>query len=88
VISFVLLAAHQVLIRAMAHGHVAHVLLGSGNAAPPAGPAMLAIGLVVVRFASVVIVPGLLLAAFAEIAAHLLVGPKQPEDVAADLDRE
>ena len=30
----------------MAHGHVAHVLLGSGNAAPPLGAAALAVSLV------------------------------------------
>ena len=30
---------HVFLVRAMAHGHVAHVLLGSGNAAPPLGAA-------------------------------------------------
>lgn len=75
VVSLLLLAIHLVLVRSMAHGHVAHVLLGSGNAAPPFGAAVLAISLVVVRVAAVVLVPGLLLAALASIVAHALVGP-------------
>jgi hypothetical protein len=61
----------------MVNGHVAHVLLGTGNAAPPAGAAALAIALLVVRFISIVVVPGLVLAAVAEIVAYLLVGPKR-----------
>jgi len=82
--SVVFLAAHHVLVRAMAHGHVAHVLLGAGNGPPPTGAAALAIALVVVRFVAVMLVPGLLLAAGAEIVAYLLVGPKR----AAELDDE
>ena len=84
VLSVVLLAAHHVLVRAMAHGHVAHVLLGAGNAPPPAGAAALAMGLVLVRLVAVMLVPGFVLAAAAEIVAYLLVGPKR----AADLDDE
>jgi hypothetical protein len=84
VVSLVCLAIHWVLVRAMAHGHVAHVLLGSGNAPPPAGAAALAISLVVVRFVAVMLVPGLLLAAAAEIIAYLLVGPPR----ASTLDDE
>lgn len=74
-LSFACLVLHHVLLRAMAHGHVAHVLLGAGNAPPPASAAAVAISLVVVRFLTVIVVPGLLLAAAAEIAAYVLVGP-------------
>lgn len=84
VLSVVFLIAHHVLVRAMAHGHVAHALLGAGNAPPPAGAATLAIALVAVRLVTVMLVPGFLLAAAAEIVAYLLVGPKR----AADLDDE
>jgi hypothetical protein len=86
-ISILCLTLHFVLLRVMAHGHIAHVLLGSGNAPPPTGAAILAIGLVIVRFVSVMLVPGLLLAAAAEILAYLLVGPKRagdPDDPAID----
>ena len=85
VISFVLLAVHHVLVRAMAHGHVAHVLLGAGNAPPPVGAATLAIGLVVVRLLTVLLVPGFLLAAAAELVAYFLVGPKRGDDLDDDL---
>lgn len=74
-LALVTLALHVVLVRAMAHGHVAHVLLGSGNASPPIGPAALAISLVVVRFCAVVVSPGALLAAAASLLAHAIVGP-------------
>jgi hypothetical protein len=66
---------HLVLVRAMAHGHVAHVLLGSGNAAPPVGAALLAVSLVLARFAAIVIAPGALLAAAASLVAHAVMGP-------------
>jgi CBS domain containing-hemolysin-like protein len=79
-ISLTCLALHYVLLRAMAHGHVAHVLLGAGNAPPKTTDAILAIALVVVRFLSVIIVPGLLLAVAAELLAYLLVGPKHEGD--------
>lgn len=69
------LALHLVLVRAMAHGHIAHVLLGSGNASPPLGAAALAISLVVVRVCAVVVAPGALLAAAASLLAHAIVGP-------------
>lgn len=74
-LSLVTLVLHVVLVRAMAHGHVAHVLLGSGNAAPPLGAAVLAISLVVVRLGALVLAPGLLLASLVSLAAHVLVGP-------------
>jgi hypothetical protein len=80
-ISMTCLALHHHLLRSMAHGHVAHVLLGTGHNAPPAGPATLAIALVVVRFISYLFVPGLMLAAAAEVVAYLLVGPKRPEEL-------
>jgi len=64
----------------MAYGHVAHVLLGAGHTTPPAKAAAVALALVVARVASYVLVPGLVLAAAAEIAAWLLVGPHRPED--------
>ena len=66
------LLLHVVLVRAMAQGHVAHVLLGSGNAAPPLGAALLAISLVLVRLAAVVLVPGALLAALVSLVAQRL----------------
>lgn len=74
-LSLLTLVLHVVLVRAMAHGHVAHVLLGSGNAAPPLGAAALAVSLVIVRLAAVVLAPGLLLASVASVVAHVLVGP-------------
>ena len=74
-LALVTLGLHLVLVRAMAHGHVAHVLLGSGNAAPPLGAALLAVTLVVVRLGAVVVAPGALLAAAASLLAHVLVGP-------------
>ncbi|MBX3190698.1 MAG: hypothetical protein KF819_27105 [Labilithrix sp.] len=77
IVSIAVLALHPVLVRAMASGHVAHVLLGAGNAAPPIGAALLAVSLVVVRFAAIVIVPGLLLASAASLAAHAVAGPKK-----------
>lgn len=85
IISAVLLVAYFVLIRLMAHGHVAHVLLGAGNGNIPAGPATLAIALVVVRFLLVILAPGLVLAAVAELAAYVLVGPRREVDA---LDEE
>jgi hypothetical protein len=79
-LSLLTLALHVFLVRAMAHGHVAHVLLGSGNAAPPLGAAVLAVSLVVVRLGAVVVAPGLLLASLASLAAHALVGPPRGGD--------
>ena len=71
------LVLHSLLLRAAAHGHVAHVLLGAGNSAPAPGSAAIAISLLVVRFVAYVVVPGMLLAAAAEVIAYLLVGPKR-----------
>ena len=70
----VLLAVHPLLVHAMAHGHVAHVLLASGGTTPPVGPAALAISLVVVRLFAIVLAPGLLLAAATSIAARAARG--------------
>jgi hypothetical protein len=75
-LSAICLALQHVLLRMMAHGHVAHVLLGAGNTSPKTGAAALAIALLVVRFVSYILVPGLVLAAGAEAIAYLLVGPR------------
>lgn len=75
VLALLTVGLHAILVRSMAHGHVAHVLLGSGNAAPPLGAALLAVSLVLVRFGAVVVSPGALLAAGASLLAHVLVGP-------------
>jgi hypothetical protein len=69
------LLLHLALVRAMAHGHVAHVLLGSGNAAPPLGAALLAIALVITRCAAIVLAPGVVLAALASLVARACLGP-------------
>ena len=66
--SFVL---EPLLVHAMAHGHVAHVLLGSGATMPPVGPAAIAIALVGVRLFAIVLAPGLLLGALVILAANL-----------------
>jgi hypothetical protein len=64
----------------MAHGHIAHTLLVAGNSHASEGAVAVALGLVIVRFVSVILVPGLLLAAAAEVIAYLLVGPKRTTD--------
>lgn len=63
----------EILVRAMAHGHVAHSLL----AAPPSvGAALLAVALVAVRFVAVVLAPGLIATAAVLAFAHYFVGSK------------
>ena len=79
-VSAILVVVHAVLVRAMAHGHVAHVLLGSGNGSPPVGAALLAIALVLVRLVTILGVPGLLFAAAADVVAFVLVGPPKRDD--------
>ena len=74
VLSAVLLVSYLVLVRVMAHGKIAHVLLGGGASS---GDTAIAVMLVVVRFVTVVLVPGLVLASFAELAAYVLVGPRR-----------
>lgn len=76
VLAVAVILIHVLFVRLMAHGHVAHVLLGSANHAPPIGAALLAVALLVARFLSVVIAPGALLASATSLAAHVLVGPK------------
>ena len=71
VASFAIVVLHALLVRFMAHGHVAHSLLAAG---PTLGDAILAAALVVVRFAAVVLVPGALAMAAVLAAAHYLVG--------------
>lgn len=84
VLSTILLIAYLVLVRVMAHGHIAHVLLGGGASA---GTTAIAVSLVVVRFITVILVPGLMLAAFAELLAYVLVGPRRDtEDEDEDHD--
>lgn len=83
-VSLLFLASYFVLIRMMAHGDVAHVLLGG---AAPSSAIALAVTLVVVRFVSVILVPGLMLAAFAELAAYVLVGPRRDEEVHSDSEQ-
>lgn len=80
--SAIVLALHVVLVRVAAHEHVAHVLLGAGNGAPPAAAAFVATALVALRFAAIVIVPGALFASAASVAAHLVVGPRSLDDEA------
>jgi hypothetical protein len=72
----VTLLAHEALVRAMAHGHVAHVLLGAGNTSPPLGAAAMAVSLVVVRLLAIVVAPGAVLAALVSLLAHRLAGPR------------
>ena len=75
-LSLAVIVVHFVLVRLMAHGHVAHVLLGSGNAAPPLGAALLAVTLVLARLGAIVVAPGALLASAASLVAHAVAGPK------------
>jgi hypothetical protein len=71
--SVLVLVVHEVLVRMMANGHVAHALLASS---PSIGAALLAVALVVVRFCAVVLVPGALATAVVLAVAHYLVGSK------------
>lgn len=87
-LSLITLVLHVILVRVMAHGHVAHVLLGSGNSAPPLGAALLALSLVLVRLGAVVLAPGLLLASLASLAAHALVGPPRGGGDHGDVEAE
>ncbi|HEY8077754.1 MAG TPA: hypothetical protein VIF62_26695 [Labilithrix sp.] len=77
VLAAVVLGAHEILLAVASHAHVAHALLSAGNGPPPAGPAALALALVVVRVIAILLVPGAVLAALAAIVAHLAVGPIQ-----------
>jgi len=72
--SGLLVALEIALVRAMAEGHVAHVLLGAGNAMPPLGPALLAVALVVTRVLALVLVPGAVLAALTALVAEVVQG--------------
>jgi len=71
--SIAILVLHEVLLRAMANGHVAHSLLASApslGAALSSGSGLLAAALVVVRFVAVVIVPGMIGTAAVLALAH------------------
>jgi hypothetical protein len=80
-VSCVCLLVHHIIVRVMAHGDVAPLLLSGAHTPPPARAAALTLTLVMSRFVSVLLVPGLLLAATAELAAYLLVGPTRVEDL-------
>jgi hypothetical protein len=69
-ISLVVLVAQHVLLRTLAQGQGPHVLLGAGEATT------LVVALFVVRLVSYLLVPGLMLAAAAEVIAYLLIGPR------------
>lgn len=69
VVSAVLLVVHPLLVRAMAHGHVAHALLGAGHRMPPASSVLLVVALLVARLLAIVVVPGLVLAAVTSLVA-------------------
>ena len=71
--SLVIVALDFVLVRIMAHGHVAHALLAGG---PSLSAALLAAALVIVRFVAVVIVPGMIAMAAVLATAHYFVGSR------------
>jgi hypothetical protein len=81
-LSAILLASYLVLVRLMAHGQIAHVLLGGGASSSDTAVAIL---LVIVRFVTVVLVPGFVLASFAELAAYVLVGPRRDSEEEEEL---
>jgi hypothetical protein len=73
VASMIIVALDFILVRIMAHGHVAHALLAGG---PSVSAGLLAAALVLVRFVAVVIVPGLLATAATLATAHYFVGSR------------
>jgi hypothetical protein len=75
VVAVSLVVVQAILVRIMAHGHIAHALLGAGNGGPQIGAAVLAAMLVIVRFFAILVAPGLLFAAAADVLAYVLVGP-------------
>lgn len=76
-VALVAIGGEMALRSAMAEGEIAHALLGAGNAMPPLGAAALAGFFVLVRVSAYLLAPGLLLAASAGIAAHVVVGPSR-----------
>ncbi len=74
VLSALCLLAHHVLLRALARGSDAHVFLSHGGSDATTA---LILAFVVARFVAYLLVPGLLLAAAAEIVAYVLVGPRR-----------
>ena len=72
VASIVIIVLDELLVRAMAHGHVAHVLLGAGSSSPPLGAALLAAALVIVRVLAIIAVPGALMTCAVGFTAHYL----------------
>lgn len=88
-IAIVFLVCHHVLLRKLAHDNGVNALLAAGNATELGWTACLAIALAIVRLVTFLVVPGLLLAAAAELVAYLLVGPKRvdsPETRYGDLE--
>ena len=79
-LSLAAMALHPVLLRAMAHGHVAHVLLGAGNSAPPLPAAALAVSLVLARTLAILLAPGALLACAVSLAAGALARRRAGEE--------
>lgn len=55
-----LVVLHEVLLRVLAREHVAHALLGAGNAMPPVVAGLLGAGFLVLRFVVIVVLPGAL----------------------------
>jgi len=74
VLSAVCLLAHHVLLRKLAHSSDAHVFLAHGGTDATTA---LVLAFVTARFVAYLLVPGLLLAAAAEILAYVLVGPRR-----------
>lgn len=79
------LLVHHVVVRIMAHDRVAHDLLSSAQITPSPHAAALVVTLAIGRFVSVMLVPGLLLAAAAELLAYLVVGPVREEEEVDDV---
>ena len=68
------LVAHRILLAKLAHGSDAHVFL---THAGTSSMTALVLAFVAARFVAYLLVPGLLLAAAAEIVAYVLVGPRR-----------
>ena len=74
ILSVMCLVAHHILLRRLAHGSDAHVFLSHGGSDATTA---LILAFVAARFVAYLLVPGLLLAAGAEIVAYVLVGPRR-----------
>lgn len=74
VLSVICLVVHQVLLARFAHSGDAHRFLVQG------GDTSLVLTFFGARFVAYLLVPGLLLAVLAEVAAFVLVGPRRVEE--------